>query len=560
MRSLVLATLFAVLAARAIAAGQTASAQSPSTLPAALPSDFTESAPKFTATKEPVSPTGVRSVLDLPVGQHMRNSGGNDRTKDNPRGLPGQGYGLCVFTSAETLARWLNVVGLAGFQKWMESKPGGGYPQKVDAMLALFCKEKGVPVPDYVQHTGGDDAFLDLAVSTGRGCCVTYGGFDGFYRDQWGRDIWIDHMVVLAHLDAEYAAIIDNNRPGVWVWMTRREFLTRWRARGGGWGFVFLASPPPPHVAAQFHATAGGVCGAAGVACGACVCGDACGCKPGECPGKCPVIFGQNCPNGRCPLPQPQTFPTFPAVPTVPFVVPEAMPSAPAPLGNPPSDRHEWAPFDNGQWGWRFKAPQAPAAAVPAFGAQPPAGDNFGLMRDKIHQRETYTISDKDGVREIPKLAAIAALGLVNDADKWHLTAVGDAAFLARFAADVKALPAAVSSKLHVQSYPAESWPIKQFALPPGVSLRKPATLRKSEQVGTLAVADYSTAALLDLLELLKGPRPTPAPLPKPKEPKPAEPNDAKPNDPPAAPQGGLLGNLLLLVIVGGVAYLIFRK
>jgi hypothetical protein len=98
-------------------------------------------------------------------------------------------------------------------------------------------------------------------------------------------------MVNLAHLDAERGAIIDNNRPGSWVWMTRAEFLARWRGNSGGWAIVFLAAPPPPHPEAAQEA---------GIK-GPCVCGDNCTCKAGDCPGKCPTVFGQqNCPGGKC--------------------------------------------------------------------------------------------------------------------------------------------------------------------------------------------------------------------------------------------------------------------
>jgi len=188
----------------------------------------------FSTEASPVK-DGVRAVVDIPASRHIRNTGGI-----GPRG-PGTGSGLCVFTSCEVSGDWQNVPALQGFQKWMTMKPGGGWPEKLDEMIRLFAASKGVPVPDYVQHTGGDDDFLDLAIRTGRCPAVTYSGSDGFYR---GR---VAHMVNLAHLDAERAAIVDNNRPGLWVWMSRKEFLARWRDMGGGWAVVFLSPPPPPY-------------------------------------------------------------------------------------------------------------------------------------------------------------------------------------------------------------------------------------------------------------------------------------------------------------------------
>ncbi len=184
----------------------------------------------FSPEKHPVSPDGVRAVCDLPAGQHVRNTGGSD------------GAGLCVFTSMQMAADWQQLPDLAQLQAYMRKRPGGGYPEKVDAVLKAYCKEKGVPVPPYVQHTDGDEEFLDLAVKTGRMPCVTYGGRDDFYRTG------IYHMVVLVHLDKDRACIQDNNRPGVFLWMTRGEFLTRWRSMQGGWAFVWTAPPPPPYV------------------------------------------------------------------------------------------------------------------------------------------------------------------------------------------------------------------------------------------------------------------------------------------------------------------------
>ncbi|HEY1191784.1 MAG TPA: hypothetical protein VGE74_29400, partial [Gemmata sp.] len=162
----------------------------------------------FDPTPQPVSPDGTRAVVDLPANQHMRNVGGSD------------GSGLCVFTSVQHSAYWQNVRELDGFRAWMQRRPGGGWPQKLDQMFAQFCREKGVGVPAYIQHTGGDESFLELALKTDRMPAVTYDGRDDFYRGQ------IAHMVNLAHLDGTRAAIIDNNRPGVWVWMTRTEFLS----------------------------------------------------------------------------------------------------------------------------------------------------------------------------------------------------------------------------------------------------------------------------------------------------------------------------------------------
>jgi hypothetical protein len=178
---------------------------------------------------------GKPARVVLPSTEHLKNVGGSD------------GAGLCVFASGTHAARYQSVALLEQWMQWMRKYPGGGYPSKVDTMLKRIASEKGVPVPPYVQHTGGDPDFLELALRTGRYPCVTYDGRDGvFYR---GR---IAHMVNLVYLDDETAAIHDNNYPGKWLWMTRSEFLSRWNGNGGGWAYVLLEVAPPPLPSPQF--------------------------------------------------------------------------------------------------------------------------------------------------------------------------------------------------------------------------------------------------------------------------------------------------------------------
>lgn len=168
-------------------------------------------------------PGGEEPVCDLPTEYRMKNVGGRD------------GAGLCVFTSINHSAFWQQVEALQKFQKQMRAEPGGGYPEKVDAMIAKYAK--GV---EYVQHTGGDEEFLTLALKTQRMPGVTYAGRDTRYNGP------IAHMVNLIYLDDKAACILDNNFPDKPLWMTRKEFLDRWRDRGGGWAVVLLNSPPPP--------------------------------------------------------------------------------------------------------------------------------------------------------------------------------------------------------------------------------------------------------------------------------------------------------------------------
>ena len=113
---------------------------------------------------------------------------------------------------------------------------GGGWPEKVERVFKQYA-----PNLNFVQYEGTDPAMLDKALAEGRAAGVTYG-----YGERYGMKT-IYHMVLLVHLDDKWAAILDNNFPGTYEWMTREEFLRRWVHPGGkGWAYVMLAPPPPP--------------------------------------------------------------------------------------------------------------------------------------------------------------------------------------------------------------------------------------------------------------------------------------------------------------------------
>jgi hypothetical protein len=172
-----------------------------------------------------ISPDGKEEIqCDLPAQEHLQNAAGRD------------GSGLCVFSSLEIAAHWQNVAELHGFQKKMQSEPGGGWPEKVDAMVAKYA-----PHIKYLQYNGGDPAVLKLALKTGRMPAVTYG-----YSPRYGGRI--AHMVNLVHLSERWAAVLDNNFPGEdrYEWMPPAEFYRRWQMNGGGWAIVLLGPPPPP--------------------------------------------------------------------------------------------------------------------------------------------------------------------------------------------------------------------------------------------------------------------------------------------------------------------------
>jgi hypothetical protein len=181
----------------------------------------------------PVSPDGEPIQCLLPTEQHMRNTGGI-----GPRG-PGSGAGLCVFTSLEMAARYQNEPRLEGLQKYMTTRQGGGWPEKVVQVLREFARSRGQDVPRYLQVEGRDLEILRLALRTGRPASVTTGYLPGYA----GR---IAHMTNLMHASGKWFAILDNNYPGRWAWLTEAEFSRSYNSHGQGWAVILLHPAPPP--------------------------------------------------------------------------------------------------------------------------------------------------------------------------------------------------------------------------------------------------------------------------------------------------------------------------
>jgi hypothetical protein len=175
----------------------------------------------------PTAPDGKSEVTcDLPVDQRTKNVGGRD------------GAGLCVFSSIGHSARWQHSGALEDFQKDMRQERGGGYPEKVDAMITKYG-----PGTPYLQYEGKDPSILQEALDSGRMPAVTYNGHDPHYGNHS-----IAHMVNLIYLDNQWACVLDNNFVGAndLTWLSRAEFLQRWTGGQSGWAVVLLAPPPPP--------------------------------------------------------------------------------------------------------------------------------------------------------------------------------------------------------------------------------------------------------------------------------------------------------------------------
>jgi hypothetical protein len=174
----------------------------------------------------PVGPNGLEVSTPLPESLKFKNKGGRD------------GAGLCVFASITYCARYQNERRLIGLFDNMLKEPGGGYPEKVDAMIKKYG-----PGTQYIQDTTGNYELLKLAIKTGRPCGVTFDGHDPHYGNRT-----IAHMVQLVYADDNYACISDNNFPEdtEYEWMTKQEFITRWKGNSGGWCVILLNPGPPP--------------------------------------------------------------------------------------------------------------------------------------------------------------------------------------------------------------------------------------------------------------------------------------------------------------------------
>lgn len=131
------------------------------------------------------------------------------------------GGGSCVHASTVMLLRWQGQFEMA--DQWRATYSGGEYAQRLNQRLeaAELC---------YAFTLRGDEGFLDWALRTRRGAGVTF---------------WPGHAVNLVHLDEQWAGLLDNNRLESVIWISRAEFIPRWR-HYGGWAWTLVYAPPPP--------------------------------------------------------------------------------------------------------------------------------------------------------------------------------------------------------------------------------------------------------------------------------------------------------------------------
>lgn len=187
----------------------------------------------------PRHPDGTEVQCDLPGELHVRNRGGKD------------GVGLCVFASLRHSGLWHDEPVLTALFEWMFTRPGGGYPAKVDATIAAYCKDKAVPPPAYLQLEGGDLDLLRRACAAGRMPAVTY------WYSPTGRygGKRVSHMVSLLAAGAGrgpdgkgWWVVLDNNHPGPdkLEWMSEAQFRKCFTGGAAGWAVVPLRAGPPP--------------------------------------------------------------------------------------------------------------------------------------------------------------------------------------------------------------------------------------------------------------------------------------------------------------------------
>lgn len=179
----------------------------------------------------PIAPDGTAAFIDMPREWHVKNKGGSD------------GAGLCVFASLRHAGLYQDDPVFAGLFEWMTQHPGGSYPEKTDRMIAQFCSETGLTKPRYLQVEGTDLDVLVVASKSGRVPGVTY-GYSPSGRYNRKR---ISHMVSLVHADGTKFAVLDNNYPGSYEWLSRSEFSRVYTDPSGqGWSVILLTPGAPP--------------------------------------------------------------------------------------------------------------------------------------------------------------------------------------------------------------------------------------------------------------------------------------------------------------------------
>lgn len=157
-----------------------------------------------------VCQAGERPVVNVPPAMRQANWLGRF------------GQGSCVHAANISLFRWDGREATAAM--WIGKYGDGEMPSSFAAKL----EAEGIR---YAYVTNGDVSFLEWACRTRRGCGITVRG--GV------------HMVALVHLDSQWAAILDNNSVGEFIWVPRKALIAEWKA-SYGWAVTPVYTPAAP--------------------------------------------------------------------------------------------------------------------------------------------------------------------------------------------------------------------------------------------------------------------------------------------------------------------------
>jgi ABC-type bacteriocin/lantibiotic exporter with double-glycine peptidase domain len=135
------------------------------------------------------------------------------------------GEGSCVVASMVSLLRWQ---GRGATANKLKRKYGGG--QSFSEWNETLNSE-GIRYA--ATRKENNISFLEKAIATRRGCMVTVMGEA--------------HMICLVDLTQKAACLLDNNNPGSYKWVSRKDFLDEWR-RANSWALTPIYTPTSPRI------------------------------------------------------------------------------------------------------------------------------------------------------------------------------------------------------------------------------------------------------------------------------------------------------------------------
>lgn len=175
-----------------------------------------------------------RPELDYPEYEDERPTVNLEQFFRESNWIGSEKEGSCVHATMVMLFRWQGREDLA--TKWRESYGNGEWASQ----LAERFDKEGVRYA-YTRNEN-DVTFLEWACQTRRGCGVAVHG-SPTKKNPNGKPG--AHMVMLVHLDSEWAGILDNNFTKEIKWIPRQTFLSEWRS-SYSWAVTPVYTPPPP--------------------------------------------------------------------------------------------------------------------------------------------------------------------------------------------------------------------------------------------------------------------------------------------------------------------------